>query len=160
MRGAQFRSPAMYFTSRLSLRPSTVRASAVLQRATLLAKSNIPAFIPRSDLLDQMQRWLELEVVTDGMSNFGVPCTMETVKREDQLWGFVIHMERVRRNRCRRLCTTWSRDIILHSVLCIILSTGAPRAVAESRWPHHVWVARVARLQRRLHTLVRSGPEL
>lgn len=40
----------------------------------LISKVEIPAFIPRSDLMDQLLRWAIIEIQEDGMANVGMPC--------------------------------------------------------------------------------------
>lgn len=71
------------------------RADRVVVRAKLLSKSVIPAFIARNEMMDQMDRWIEIEVQNEGITNFGIACTYEQVQQDDDLWGFKIHMERV-----------------------------------------------------------------
>jgi hypothetical protein len=46
--------------------------------------------------MDQLFRWAELEVQHDGVTNFGIACKLDKHKRKDELWGFTVHMERVR----------------------------------------------------------------
>lgn len=40
----------------------------------LISKVEIPAFIPRQDLMDQLLRWAVIEVQENGMGNVGCPC--------------------------------------------------------------------------------------
>jgi hypothetical protein len=40
----------------------------------LFSKVEIPAFIPRQDLMDQLIRWAFIEVQENGMGNVGCPC--------------------------------------------------------------------------------------
>ena len=40
----------------------------------LISKVEIPAFIPRSDLMDQLSRWAVIEIQENGMANVGCPC--------------------------------------------------------------------------------------
>ena len=40
----------------------------------LISKVEIPAFIPRRDLIDQLLRWAIIEVQENGMGNVGCPC--------------------------------------------------------------------------------------
>lgn len=44
------------------------------QVGKLISKVEIPAFIPRSDLMDQLTRWALIEVQEDGVANIGCPC--------------------------------------------------------------------------------------
>ena len=83
---------------RFSLRLST-RVRGVAAQAKLISRSDIPAFIPRDDLMNQLTRWAELEVKNDGVTNFGVACSVDLHERKDVRWGFTVNMERV---RCRR----------------------------------------------------------
>lgn len=40
----------------------------------LISKVEIPAFIPRQDLMDQLLRWAFIEIQENGMGNVGCPC--------------------------------------------------------------------------------------
>ncbi len=40
----------------------------------LITKTEIPAFIPRRDLMDQLSRWAVIEVQESGVANVGMPC--------------------------------------------------------------------------------------
>lgn len=40
----------------------------------LISKVEIPAFIPRYDLIDQLLRWASIEVQENGVANVGCPC--------------------------------------------------------------------------------------
>lgn len=71
------------------------RVDRLVVRAKLLSKSVIPAFIARNEMMDQIDRWIEIEVQNEGITNFGIACTYEQVQQDDDLWGFKIHMERV-----------------------------------------------------------------
>lgn len=73
----------------------STRASRVVVRAKMLSKSVIPAFIARNEMMDQLDRWIEIEVKNEGIANFGAACSFEQVLQDDDLWGFKIHMERV-----------------------------------------------------------------
>eukprot|EP00892_Ulva_mutabilis_P005259 jgi/Ulvmu1/3104/UM015_0144.1 len=75
-------------------KPQPVRARRVVVRAKLISKSVIPAFIARNEMMDQLERWMEIEVKNEGISNFGFPCTFENVQQDDDLWGFKVHIER------------------------------------------------------------------
>ena len=50
----------------------TVRAAAAAEVGKLIAKSEIPAFIPRQDLMDQLTRWAYTEVQEESMRKFGL----------------------------------------------------------------------------------------
>lgn len=90
---------------RVSSRPgrNVVRMRSTAARAKLISRSDIPAFIPRDDLMNQLTRWAELEVQNDGVTNFGVACSVDLHERKDVRWGFTVHMERVRL-ACRLHC--------------------------------------------------------
>lgn len=40
----------------------------------LISKVEIPAFIPRPDLLDQLYRWAMIEIQEGGVASVGCPC--------------------------------------------------------------------------------------
>lgn len=40
----------------------------------LISKVEIPAFIPRADLIDQLVRWASIEIQENGVANVGCPC--------------------------------------------------------------------------------------
>ena len=50
----------------------TVQAAATAEVGKLIAKSEIPAFIPRQDLMDQLTRWAYTEVQEESMRKFGL----------------------------------------------------------------------------------------
>lgn len=58
----------------------------------------IPAFIPRSDLMEQISRWAEIECATNGSRNFGLPMTVEAITKEHEggeaLWGVKVAIMR------------------------------------------------------------------
>lgn len=41
---------------------------------TLISRVEIPAFIPRSDIADQLIRWAFIEIQESGVANVGCPC--------------------------------------------------------------------------------------
>ena len=51
----------------------------------LISKVEIPAFIPRSDLLDQLMRWSFIEIQEGGVANVGCPCKVRALQRGCQL---------------------------------------------------------------------------
>ena len=73
----------------------------------------IPHFIPRDDLIDQISRWAEIECVQSGLRNFGLPMSMETISREvdgkNMLWGITLSLIRNGETACeiafRCVCT-------------------------------------------------------
>jgi len=50
------------------------RAAAAAEVGKLISKVEIPAFIPRTDLIDQMLRWAFIEIQEGGVGNVGCPC--------------------------------------------------------------------------------------
>ena len=75
-----FQSASLRPTSRQQRRGSvvhyaqcrTVRAAAAAEVGKEIAKSEIPAFIPRQDLMDQLTRWAYTEVQEESMRKFGL----------------------------------------------------------------------------------------
>lgn len=65
-------------------------AAQAAEGGKLISKVEIPAFIPRPDLIDQLVRWAMIEVQENGVANCGMPCKVTPFKREDQLWGFTV----------------------------------------------------------------------
>ncbi|KAL4443508.1 hypothetical protein ABPG75_011245 [Micractinium tetrahymenae] len=65
-------------------------AAQAAEGGKLISKVEIPAFIPRPDLIDQLVRWAMIEVQENGVANCGMPCKVTAFKREDQLWGFTV----------------------------------------------------------------------
>lgn len=51
----------------------------------LISKVEIPAFIPRADLLDQLLRWAYIEVQENGVANTGTPCKVPAARRQRTL---------------------------------------------------------------------------
>ena len=51
--------------------PQAAQAAGV---GKLISKVEIPAFIPRQDLMDQLIRWASIEIQENGMGNVGCPC--------------------------------------------------------------------------------------
>lgn len=50
----------------------TVQAAATAEMGKLIAKTEIPAFIPRQDLMDQLTRWAYTEIQEESMRKFGL----------------------------------------------------------------------------------------
>lgn len=115
--------------ARPAQRAQRVAAQAAATEPKLLAKSPIPAFIPRDDLMQQIHRWANVEVVGNGASNFGMACTMEELFREADdgqtwPWGLLINLERVRRPQIR---------IVYHLANCDA-SVAYQRATRALHW--------------------------
>lgn len=56
----------------------------------LISKVEIPAFIPRPDLSDQLLRWALIEIQEGGVANVGCPCKVTPHTHDGQLWGFTV----------------------------------------------------------------------
>ncbi|EFJ50459.1 hypothetical protein VOLCADRAFT_120629 [Volvox carteri f. nagariensis] len=54
----------------------------------LISSTEVPAFIPRDDMMDQLFRWSMMEAGESGQRNFGMPMTIAPVYYEERLWGF------------------------------------------------------------------------
>ncbi|GIL91940.1 hypothetical protein Vretimale_18560 [Volvox reticuliferus] len=54
----------------------------------LISSTEVPAFIPRDDMMDQLFRWSMMEAGESGQRNFGMPMKIEPVYYEERLWGF------------------------------------------------------------------------
>lgn len=68
-------------------RITLVRCSAQAVEAKLLSKTEIPAFIPRGDMMEQLMRWAMIEANADGVAKFGLPLKIEPFYKDDDLWG-------------------------------------------------------------------------
>jgi len=65
------------------------RAEIVLPRTGFfISKTEVPAFIPRDDMMDQMIRWALIEAEEGGQRNFGMPMKIKQLERNGMLWGF------------------------------------------------------------------------
>ncbi|PSC72447.1 hypothetical protein C2E20_4214 isoform B [Micractinium conductrix] len=67
-----------------------VAAAAQAEVGKLISKVEIPAFIPRQDIVDQLLRWAMIEVQENGVANCSTPCKVTTVRRDGELWGFTV----------------------------------------------------------------------
>lgn len=56
----------------------------------LISKVEVPAFIPRPDISDQLLRWALIELQEGGVANVGCPCKVSAFKRDDVLFGFTV----------------------------------------------------------------------
>ena len=56
----------------------------------LISKGEIPAFIPRDDISDQLLRWALIEIQEEGVANIGCPCRVTAYNVEDSLMGFTV----------------------------------------------------------------------
>eukprot|EP00889_Picochlorum_renovo_P001673 jgi/Picre1/28703/NNA_004103.t1 len=58
---------------------------------TLISQVEIPAFIPRADISDQLLRWALIEIQEGGVANVGCPCKVTAFKNDDGvLMGFTV----------------------------------------------------------------------
>ncbi len=72
----------------------TVRATQVEAQPSgpgkLISKTEIPAFIPRQDLLDQLTRWAFIDIQEEGVENLGIACKVgAVVEPADSHWLFL-----------------------------------------------------------------------
>ena len=51
-----------------------VAAASTEEVGKLISKVEVPAFIPRQDIMDQLLRWAFIEVQENGVANTGMPC--------------------------------------------------------------------------------------
>ena len=70
------------------LRPAT--RSVVARADKLISKVEIPAFIPRDDISDQLLRWALIDVQDQGVANCGCPCKVSPHHVDGQLMGFTV----------------------------------------------------------------------
>jgi hypothetical protein len=47
-------------------------------------------------MMNQLNRWVQIEVEGDGVTNFGFACSVEHHHKDEEDWGFTINMQRVR----------------------------------------------------------------
>ena len=63
---------------------------------TLISKTEVPAFIPRQDLMDQLLRWARNEATDpDTIGKYGLPIKVEPYANKDgMLWGITVSILR------------------------------------------------------------------
>ena len=63
---------------------------------TLISKTEVPAFIPRQDLMDQLLRWARNEATDpDTIGKYGLPIKVEPyANRDGMLWGITVSILR------------------------------------------------------------------
>lgn len=71
-------------------RHRSVSCAAAAEVGKIISKVEIPAFIPRGDLMDQLTRWAIIEVQENGVANVGMPCKVTPFRRDGELWGFTV----------------------------------------------------------------------
>lgn len=57
-----------------------------------ISKTEVPAFIPRDDMMDQMLRWALIEAEEGGQRNFGMPMKIHQRFRDGVMWGFDVEI--------------------------------------------------------------------
>lgn len=79
-------------STRSSLIVSAAAAPSAPTEATgkLISSTEVPAFIQRDDMIDQLYHWAVIEAGDGGFRNFGMPMTVEPTYRNDVLWGFTV----------------------------------------------------------------------
>jgi hypothetical protein len=80
---------------RYAAQRQTICSAQTAQEGKLISQVEIPAFIPRQDLLEQLTRWAQTAAQDDGHANFGLP--MRVVKLEDDNGvpnGFIVEIVR------------------------------------------------------------------
>lgn len=58
----------------------------------LISATEVPAFIQRDDMMDQLYRWALIEAGEGGLRNFGMPMKVEPTYYKETLWGFDIEI--------------------------------------------------------------------
>ncbi len=71
----------------VSPRRSSLACSSVPD-GKFISKTEVPAFIQRDDIMDQLFRWSMMEAGESGQRNFGLPMKIEPTYWEGKLWGF------------------------------------------------------------------------
>lgn len=66
------------------------RTSVITHADKLISKVEIPAFIPRDDISDQLLRWALIDVQDQGVANCGCPCKVVPYFQKEQLMGFTV----------------------------------------------------------------------
>lgn len=57
-----------------------------------ISKTEVPAFIPRDDMMDQLVRWALIEAEEGGQRNFGLPMKVHQRFRDGMMWGMDIEI--------------------------------------------------------------------
>lgn len=58
----------------------------------LISKTEVPSFIQRDDMMDQLYRWTLIEAGEGGLRNFGMPMKVEPLYYEETMWGFDVEV--------------------------------------------------------------------
>lgn len=59
---------------------------------SFISKTEVPAFIQRDDMMDQIIRWALIEAEEGGQRNFGMPMKVHQRFRDGELWGMDIEI--------------------------------------------------------------------
>jgi hypothetical protein len=59
---------------------------------SFISKTEVPAFIQRDDMMDQIIRWALIEAEEGGQRNFGMPMKVHQRFRDGQLWGMDVQI--------------------------------------------------------------------
>lgn len=71
-------------------RQSYVCRAEAVSAGSLISRTEVPAFIQRDDLMDQMYRWALIEAAEHGQRKFGMPMSVEPFYENDTLWGYKV----------------------------------------------------------------------
>ncbi|GBF87582.1 hypothetical protein Rsub_00293 [Raphidocelis subcapitata] len=58
----------------------------------LISKTEVPAFIQRDDMMDQLYRWALIEAAEAGLRNFGMPMKVQATYYQETMWGFDVEI--------------------------------------------------------------------
>ena len=70
--------------------PHICRAAATAPTGKLLSKSEVPAFIPREDLIDQLLRWSLINAQEEGVAQFGLPMKVSRQQETNTVSAFKV----------------------------------------------------------------------
>jgi hypothetical protein len=76
------------------MQPAAPTLSRDVQQGKLISKVEVPAFIPRADLCEQLTRWALGNAQDDGLANFG--CAFDNKSASIMLWRAVSCANRIR----------------------------------------------------------------
>jgi hypothetical protein len=61
---------------------------------SFISKTEVPAFIQRDDMMDQIFTWAIIEAEEGGQRNFGMPMKVHKRFRDDMIWGMDVEIIR------------------------------------------------------------------
>lgn len=87
---------------RCQRRPGLARAAEAVEQVPvtlprggkIISKTEVPAFIPRDDMMDQMTRWALIEAEEGGQRNFGMPMKVHQRFLDGTIWGLDVEIIR------------------------------------------------------------------